>query len=223
MVVQAEQAYLKESNAWETEVYQRAQARSKVWGVVASIAIIFACLCLGAVMLMLPLKTVEPFVIEVDKISGLVEVVQPLNEGGVSQNEAVIKYFINTYITAREGYLFDRYKKDYLVVQKMSSSSVADQYHEWFHPSNDLSPLNMYNRKGSVDIQLRNVSFIDDDTVNVPVVRVIKNGATKINLYDVITLSFQFLKTPQSEADRLINPLGFQVTAYRVDEQMVEE
>jgi type IV secretion system protein VirB8 len=91
MVAQAEQAYLNESNAWEADVYQRALSRSKIWGVVAAVAITFAGLCVLAVMLLIPLKTVEPFVFVVDKASGLVDVVQPLNEGGISQNEAVIK------------------------------------------------------------------------------------------------------------------------------------
>lgn len=223
MVAQAEQAYLKESNAWEADVYQRALSRSKVWGVVAAVAIAFASLCLLAVMMLLPLKTVEPFVIEVDKASGLVDVVQPLREGGISQNEAVIKYFINTYITARESYLFDRYKQDYTVVQKMSNNKVASEYHDWFHPSNKESPLELYKEKGRVDVKIRNLSFIDENTVTVPISRTIKNSTQTIVSYDVITLSFQFLQTPQSESDRLINPLGFQVTAYRVDEQMVQE
>lgn len=223
MVAQAEQAYLQEANAWEADVYQRALSRSKVWGVIAAIAVAFASLCLLAVMMLLPLKSVEPFVIEVDKASGLVSVVKPLSDGGVSQNEAIIKYFIKTYITARESYLFDRYKQDYTVVQKMSNNKVAGEYHDWFHPSNDNSPLELYKAKGRVDVKIRNLSFIDEDTVTVPISRKVKVGTSTTESYDVITLSFQFMQTPQSESDRLINPLGFQVTAYRVDEQMMRE
>mgnify|MGYP001109648968 CR=1 FL=1 len=222
MMDKAMQAYIDESNAWEVEVYQRAQARAKLWGVVAIVAIVFAGLCLCAVMMLIPLKTVEPYVIRVDKASGLVDVVQPLSEGSISENEAMVKYFVKMYITAREGYLYDRYKADYEIVQKMSTNTVATDYHSWFHPSNEHSPLNTLARKGSVNITVRNLSFLDDDTVSVPILRETKNGSQSADTYDVITLSFQFTQTPQSERDRLINPLGFQVTAYRVDEQMIQ-
>ncbi|WP_255358771.1 type IV secretion system protein [Snodgrassella sp. CFCC 13594] len=33
----------------------------------------------------------------------------------------------------------------------------------------------------------------------------------------IATVAFEYSDKPQSEKDRLINPLGFQVTSYRVD------
>lgn len=216
------QAYIDESNAWDIDVYQRAQSRAKLWGIVALVAIGFSGLCLIVVMMLIPLKTVEPFVVKVDSLSGIVEVVQPLEEGSLSESEAVVKYFVNKYINAREGYLFDRYKADYKIVQKLSNKDVASEYHEGFHPSNDNSPLNVLQDKGTTSITIRNLSFLDEDTVSVPVVRTTKVSTKKTESQDVITLSFQFVQTPQSESDRLINPLGFQVTAYRVDEQLIK-
>ena len=38
----------------------------------------------------------------------------------------------------------------------------------------------------------------------------------------VAIVSFRFVNLPETEQDRLINPLGFQVTAYRIDQELVQ-
>ena len=35
-------------------------------------------------------------------------------------------------------------------------------------------------------------------------------------------MSFRFVNLPETEEERFINPLGFQVTAYRVDQELVQ-
>ena len=37
----------------------------------------------------------------------------------------------------------------------------------------------------------------------------------------IATLAFRFAAPPSAEADRLVNPLGFQVTSYRIDQEVV--
>jgi len=74
-----------------------------------------------------------------------------------------------------------------------------------------------------MDIKIRNISFVDADTVTIPIKRTVIRPGQKHDSYDVITLSFKYTQDPLSEEDRNINPLGFQVTAYRVDPQLLNE
>ena len=219
----AEKRYYEEAKEWESEKYRSARGRGRVWAWIACLSMLVTFMCVLTLMLVLPLKEVVPYVIEVDRASGLVEVKRSITEGGVSESEAITKYFIVDYLTAREAYLYDRAQVDYVKVQKMSSAEVASNHYTWFQPSNDESPLNVFGRDGTVEIEIRNVSFIDEDTVTIPIKRIERTKGAIKEVYEVVTMSFQYLQDPASEEDRFINPLGFQVTAYRKDPQLVED
>lgn len=220
---QAEKAYYEEAKEWESEKYRSARGRARVWAWIAGLSLVVTFMCVITLMLVLPLKEVVPYVIEVDRASGLVEVKRSITEGGVSESEAITKYFIVDYLNAREAYLYDRAQVDFVKVQKMSSAEVASNHFTWFQPSNDDSPLNVFGKSGTVEIQIRNVSFIDEDTVTIPIKRTERTKGQINDKYEVVTMSFQYLQDPASEEDRFINPLGFQVTAYRKDPQLVED
>ena len=219
----AEKRYYEEAGMWDAEVFRTARGQRRVLWWLNGVSWTITLLMALALMLMMPLKTVEPYVIEVDRASGLVEVKRPIYEGGITQNEAITKYFIVQYLTAREAYLYDRAAEDYTKVQKMSSLQVASRYATDFAPGNPSSPLNIYGRSGTVEIRIRNVSFITENTVTIPIKRIGTTKGRVIEDYEVVTLTFQYLNDPASEADRFINPLGFQVTAYRKDPQLLNE
>ena len=213
--------YIVEGKAWETEIYSSAKrSRNIAW---ATTVFLMVCTLMAiiALILVMPLKERIPYIIEVDEISGMVEVRRSIIEGGISENEAITKFFIVKYLQAREQYLADTAQKDYVVVQKLSSRSVAQRYFQYFSPDNPKSPLNILGKKGRMDIKIRNISFVDADTVTIPIKRTVIRPGQKHDSYDVITLSFKYTQDPLSEEDRNINPLGFQVTAYRVDPQLL--
>ncbi|MBL4571594.1 MAG: hypothetical protein JKY40_10475 [Gammaproteobacteria bacterium] len=218
-----EQGYYAESQAWESEIVNSARSRARIFGWIAVISTSCFVLMVITLMLLIPLKETVPYVIEVDTISGLVEVKRPLDEGVLTQSEAVTKFFLVQYINAREGYLFDTAAQDYETVQKMSSQSVANRHYQWFQPSNADSPLNLHGEKGSVEIEVRSVSFVDEDTVTIPIRRTTIGNGTSTDTFEVITISFLYQNNPTTEQDRFINPLGFQVTAYRSDPQLIQE
>ena len=56
-------------------------------------------------------STIEPFVIEIDKKSGIVQLVDPVTVKQYSANETLSDYFISEYIKARE--VFDPYNYNY--------------------------------------------------------------------------------------------------------------
>lgn len=219
----AEKRYYEEARIWDAEVYRTARGQRRMLWWLMSVSWVITLLMVFTLMLMMPLKTVEPYVIEVDRASGLVEVKRPIIEGGIPQSEAITKYFIVKYLTSREAYLYERAADDYTTVQKMSSPEVASRYATDFAPGNESSPLNIYGRSGTVEIQIRNVSFITENTVTIPIKRIGTKKGQVTEDYEVVTLTFQYLNDPASEADRFINPLGFQVTAYRKDPQLLNE
>jgi type IV secretion system protein VirB8 len=51
--------------------------------------------------------------------------------------------------------------------------------------------------------------------------RTLRQGGQAIDSDWIATLAFAYAKAPMSEADRLRNPLGFQVSSYRADPEVV--
>ncbi|OCR84607.1 virB8 family protein, partial [Campylobacter fetus] len=109
--------------------YMVEKSNSRAW-LVAFCAIFVAVISILGIMLLTPLKTVEPYVIRVDNVTGMVDIITKLDVEQINQNEALDKYFVGTYVKAREGYYYELLNSDYILVQLMSSDQIAAGYRE---------------------------------------------------------------------------------------------
>lgn len=75
-----------------------------------------------------PLKTVEPFVIRVDKNSGYVDIVKPSYSMSDSADVAEDKHFISAYVLAHESYNWASQRANYAFIQLTSSEDVFTPY-----------------------------------------------------------------------------------------------
>lgn len=86
--------YFSEAVRWENDVIRTVKrSRLTAW-LVAVISFALACLTLTCLALLLPLKSFEPYVIEVDKTTGFMEIKQPLADGDLTQNEAIARMYV---------------------------------------------------------------------------------------------------------------------------------
>ncbi len=95
------------------------KSNKRAW-LIAFVSIFIAIISIVAVVLLTPLKTIEPYVIRVDNTTGMVDILTMLDEKEISSNEALDKYFISQYVKAREGYYYELLNQDYLLTQLMS-------------------------------------------------------------------------------------------------------
>lgn len=216
-------AYYAEGATWDHEIYGSAIKWRDRWCLIAMVSLGLAVALVLALMTLLPLKTTKFVVIETDKQSGLVTVKAPLEPNGqVSEVEAITKYWIADYITRREGYLFQRAEHDYTVVQSFSTDRVAKVFHDYFAPQeNPDSPVNVYGKSAQINVKIRSISFIREDTALARITTETVEAARTRENYLAVTLSFEYINTPRDEAERFINPLGFMVTAYRADPEII--
>src|SRR5579863_8715420 len=98
-------SYYTEGERWETSVYRSVAASRGAW---RAIALILGCClvaALVALVLLIPLKSFEVVTLAVDKTTGFVEVMRPLQDSGdLTQNEAVTRANIVRFLRARETY-----------------------------------------------------------------------------------------------------------------------
>ena len=170
---------------------------------VAGVSLATACAAILAVSFLTPLKTVVPVVIRVDNSTGMVDIVTTLKDTVSTYDEAVNKYFIAKYVTARESYSPATRNFLYRTVGLMSASAQAQLYGEWYRQS----PLVVYGDLASAAIEIKNISFVDKNLALVRFSKTVSRGTEKSVTHWAATMSFQYLRgATMSAEDRLINP-----------------
>ncbi|MDQ3144738.1 MAG: VirB8/TrbF family protein, partial [Pseudomonadota bacterium] len=180
---------------------------------------VIALLLALALAFLLPLKTVEPYVVTVDRQTGAVEVASSLASGQISQNEAVIQSHLANYVVARESFDQTDLAEQYRRVQLMSAPAASRAYVASMAATNPESPLRTLSKGDTVSVKVKSVSITGPGTalVRFEATRGI-TGETNFGPTNfVAAISFGFSNRPLRTADRYDNPLGFQVTRYRRD------
>lgn len=198
------------------------KSNKRAW-LIAFVSIFIAIISIVAVVLLTPLKTIEPYVIRVDNTTGMVDILTMLDEKEISSNEALDKYFISQYVKAREGYYYELLNQDYLLTQLMSSEKVANEYRAWYGGENARDQI--LKNSNEVNVQILSIVLGNSNGVKTSTIRakiITKNLNTRglSESTKVITLSYDYILAKASEENRILNPLGFKVTNYRIDEEI---
>jgi type IV secretion system protein VirB8 len=211
--------YFREARSWETSKVIEAAKRGRASDRRAAIATTIAVIALIAVFLLLPLKSVEPYVIRVDNSTGIVDIVNALQDGKTNYDEALNKFFAQKYLRYREGFSKDLAEEYYYNVGLMSNSAEQQRFYAYFNPKNPISPLNVYAQGAKVKVDVRGTSFITPNVALVRYTKIVERGGSEKPQVShwTATITFRYSKAPMSEKDREISPLGFQVTEYRND------
>lgn len=213
--------YFAEAQSWAALRSSMAARETRIAWRVAAGASIIALLLAIALLMLLPLKTVQPYVLTVDRQSGAVEPALAVSSGRLTQNEALIQAQLAGYVVARETFDATDLPTQYRRVQQLSSPPAARAYVAQMAANNPASPLRTLGRGDTVSVRVRSVSLISN---NAALVRFtasrapIGQPAAQETNY-VAAISFGFNGRPLKASDRFDNPLGFQVTRYRRDEE----
>jgi type IV secretion system protein VirB8 len=215
-------AYLAEARSWDHDRLAAAyRSRRLAWTIAASAAAL-AGAAVAAVAALAPLKTVEPYVVRVDRTTGAVEVLRGLSTAGPqTYDEAVTKSFLATYVRAREGWLPQAAEANFRQVSIMSTPEEQQRWALAFRPTNPASPQVVYGPATDVQVGVRAISFVAPGVANVRFHRTVRRGGQVEESDWIATAAFAYTKAPMGESDRLRNPLGFQVSSYRADPEVV--
>ena len=211
------------ANDWHAEKYSSALASRNRWLLAAIICAVLALLCLVALIGLTPLKTVEPYVVKEDSKSGLVTVLRPIREEGITAGEALRKYFLAQYVHAREIFDPTDIQHAYQIVMLLSDIEVGREYDRWINPDNANSPVKVYGaKKVKRLVNIRSITFLAPDTAQVRFTALEKLDTSERPSYWIATLQFRFVQNSADEEERLINPVGFKITSYRIDPEVTK-
>lgn len=213
--------YFEKARRFDQDRMIRLERSARIAWFMAIAASVLATASIVALAGLTPLKTVEPFVVRVDNSTGIVDVVSALTSTAGTYDEAVTKYFAARYVRAREGYVWSEAEENFRTVSLLSTSPEQTRFTALYRGSNPDSPQNIYGRNASSRVSIVSISLISGNVASVRYMRTITRGDEVQATHWVATLTFSYVNAPMSSTDRLVNPLGFVVSDYRSDPEVI--
>src|SRR4051812_3078528 len=152
--------YYVRAQTWAKEINQGLRRSRRHALIAAGICATIAVLEAVALALLLPLKTVVPYAITVDRQTGYVETIQPLKSGGLAQDEAVTNAFLAQYVLARETFDLSDLQSNYQKVAAWTIGPARAQYLAAMQRSNSQSPLNLNQAGTVIKIVVKSISML---------------------------------------------------------------
>jgi len=216
--------YFTDGETWDREVYGRLQqSRTRAW-IIAAVSAALALLSLLALVLVLPLKEFAPYLVTLDTQTGHLEVTQGLKPGDLSEDEAVTMANLVQYVIARETYDPADLKEHFRTVTLHSDDTALADYRALYDRSNLERPTERYAYHSTVEVTIKNVSFLNQHTAAVRYHTDTQAGERDANReHWIAIMSFKYVQSPSRLQDRFENPLGFKVTSYRSDQEILSK
>jgi type IV secretion system protein VirB8 len=207
------------------------RSERRAW-LVAMSAIVVALILLGGYFYMLPLKEKVPYVIMADAYTGTSSVARLTDDfvsHRITTNEAINRSNVAHFLLARESYDLNTINlHDWVTVLTMAASNVANAYRNWVSPQNADGPYKKYGKNQSIRVKILSIVLMGGGPNQTPrgaTVRFQRNLFNNVNGISepldnkIATILFTYKPDLQmSDQYRIENPLGFQVTDYRVDD-----
>lgn len=219
------QAYLEESRGLERSFLREVlRSRRNAWVVAGGAGLLaLFCLMVLAVQIKESSQPVPPFILTVDKSTGEVGVVSVIKQQQQTYGEVEDQYWVSQYVIHRESYDWHSIQADYNATGLMSAPEVADDYQKIF--SGDNARDKVLADKARIVVTLEAPPLIDPTTstatARFTTTLHYKNGQNDVVKHWIATITYRYVNSPMKPSDRLINPLGFQVTSYRLDPELI--
>jgi type IV secretion system protein VirB8 len=209
-------AYYREADSWADDRQDMLRASRRTAWLVAGVAVAVALFEAIALVVLLPLKTVVPYTLLVDKQTGYVQELKPLDAEKIAPDTALTQSFLVQYVIARESYDAGTVQANYRKVQLWSADRAKGDYVNLMQSANPASPLTRYPRTTIVDTRIKSVTSMGGNQalVRFDTVRRDQGGQTAPAESWVVVIKYRFSTGPMRAEDRFVNPLGFQVFGY---------
>ncbi|WP_447727348.1 virB8 family protein [Sphingomonas koreensis] len=209
-------AYYHEAGSWALDREAGlARSRRTAW-IVAAVATVVALSLALALLALTPLKTVEPYTLLVDRQTGYVQQLKPLDAAKIAPDTALTQSFLVQYIIARESFDINALQSNYRKVALWSEGTARSRYVASVQASNPESPLASLPRSSVVETRVKSVSPLGNDSamIRFNTQRRDAGGQTAPAQSWVAVVRYRYSGEPMSLEDRFVNPLGFQVASY---------
>ncbi len=224
----AETTAIDANHGWEidrTLMLERSERRA--WWV-AIAGFVLGLIGIAAVFVQGPLRRVVEIPIVVDRVTGEATIQQRLNVETIPPMEALDKHNLATFVRAREGYSWMFLQRDFDQVARMAVPAVFAEYNRQFEGDGALQKKIGATEDWRINVigvrltaSSRSGNQGDATVTYEKVVRLTDRNLPEVTTRHVASVVYQYQpKVLAKERDRLENPFGFVVTAYRSDPEI---
>ena len=220
--------YLHEAVSWDADRRtQQLRSQRTAW-IIASAAVFTACVALTALLALLPLQRVEPYLIRVDNTTGVVDVV-PSYSGQAAPSEVLTRYLLTHYVSTCERFNLATAEEDYSECGAFHSARRNQEWAARWATGNPESPLNKFKDGTTVRVSVQSVSFFERanghaDLAQVRYLKATRAGGAgaEVMTHWISTLHYAYGKPAGDAATRRWNPLGFRIEDVQTEPEVIE-
>jgi type IV secretion system protein VirB8 len=216
------------NRSWELDralMLERSERRA--W-YVAFAGLVLGLVGIAAVFVQGPLRRVVEIPIVVDRVTGEATVQQRLSVETIPPMEALDKHNLATFVRAREGYSWMFLQRDFDQVARMAVPAVFGDYNRQFEGDAALQKKLGAGEDWRITIVGVRLSAAgragnkgEAQVTYDKVVRLVDRNLPEVTTRHVASVVYQYQpKVLAKEKDRLENPFGFVVLAYRSDPEI---
>lgn len=220
-------AYFEQAVSWDSDRTAQAARSARIAWRIVSVSCGVLLILAAALVALIPLKRVEPYLVRVDSRTGEVDVIPPYT-GDATFNQAIARYFLMRYIGVCERFDYPMARSDYTQCGSFNSARLNQALYAHWSPSNPRSPLNVYRDGGSVSVRIESVSFLGTalDGGRLAQVRFVKverqpGGTSAHRQHWIATIQYVFGTPARNPHARRWNPLAFEVTALELQREVL--
>ncbi len=209
-----------EVSRWVEETVEAERSGRRWAWTIACILILICAAQAAAIALMLPLKEIVPYTILVDKQTGYIETARGLDVGALAEDQAVVESMIAQYVLARETFDPADFAERYDRITLWSLGAARDEYVAQYQKGAPDSVLAIVRPGTTIRVKVKKIELLTRETAQVRFETEHRDtGVDPVRSDWQAIVSYRFTGAPMRMEDRLLNPLGFQVTGYRRDSE----
>jgi len=216
------------NRSWELDralLLERSERRA--W-LMATAGMALGLIGMAAVFVQGPLRRIVEIPIVVDRVTGEATIQQRLSVETIPALEALDKHNLATFVRAREGYSWMFLQRDFEQVARMAVPAVFAGYNRQFEGDSALQKKLGASEEWRIQVVGVRLSAAGrsgnrgEATVTYDkIVRLTDRNLPEASTRHVASIVFEYQpKVLAKERDRLDNPFGFVVTAYRSDPEI---
>lgn len=205
-----------EIKSWYSNRYQMIVVQRNLLLILTAFSIISVAVAVLFVKKIMASKSLDPYIIELEEKTGIATVVDRNTAINFTSQEVVRRYFLSKFLRAALGYDPKTYKDDVEVVRLFSTPSVYSNFRKRITGA-------ALGASASIDLRIKSLNYTDNNNLRIRLLRQTKTNinSTPIKKDELVNITFYFspeIKLTMEE--RMINPLGFQVSKLTIEEEI---
>ncbi|MEL6712090.1 MAG: VirB8/TrbF family protein [Pseudomonadota bacterium] len=204
-----------QDDAWKENQYHAVTRQRNILIILSIILIVSTTLLSVYIAHLANNAQKQVYIVQIDNNTGETQLVNNTESNKLFSNDAIALYFIEKYLHARENYSIEKSKYSRKLIQLFSSPNVFKQYIGYMY--NEKNNLEKKYHTNQTYIKIKNKIKYNKNTYLIRF-NLYNTGNKKFTKHAAI-VSIEYKNMNLSDDDIKINPIGLQITEYKVNEE----